>query len=100
MIDKSRRKERKRKKKKVRRQQEGNAWEHHLHHRHETYSVNNPPIMGPNASPNCPRPIFTPMNLACALGGSTSEMMVRAPFDMPDDPTPAMARPTMNIAED
>ena len=26
-------------------------------------------------------------------------MMVRAPFDMPDDPTPAMALPMINMAE-
>jgi hypothetical protein len=40
------------------------------------------------------------MNFACALGGSTAEMIVSAPFEMPEDPTPAMARPTMNMAED
>jgi hypothetical protein len=40
------------------------------------------------------------MNLACSRGGRTAEMMVKAPFDMPEEPAPAMALPTMNMGED
>lgn len=40
------------------------------------------------------------MNLACARGGKTAEIMVIAPFERPEDPKPAMARPTMNMADD
>lgn len=41
-----------------------------------------------------------PMNSACERGGRTAEMMVKEPFEMPVDPIPAMALPTMNIVDD
>jgi hypothetical protein len=41
-----------------------------------------------------------PMNCACARVGKTAAIMVKAPFAMPEVPTPAMALPTMNMDDD
>lgn len=40
------------------------------------------------------------MNCACARGGKTAAMIVKAPFAIPEDPTPAMALPTMSMDDD
>ena len=71
-----------------------------IHHRQETYSVKEPPTIGPNARPNWPSPMFTPRNCACARGGRMAAMIVKAPLAIPEEPTPAMALPTMNMADD
>lgn len=56
--------------------------------------------MGPKASPSWPRPMLTPIAFACARGGNIAEMIVKAPFPMPEAPTPATALPTMNMVDD
>ena len=38
--------------------------------------------------------------MACFLSGRTDEIIVRAPFPMPEDPAPAMALPMINIGEE
>jgi len=43
---------------------------------------------------------LTPMNSACARGGKTAAMIVKAPFEIPEDPIPAMALPTINMVDD
>ena len=62
-----------------------------LHQRHETFWVNAPPRIGPKAIPSWPIPMFMPRNWACFLRGNITEMIVMAPFPIPDDPAPAMA---------
>src|SRR5580700_3767821 len=57
-------------------------------------------MMGPKAIPSWPMPRLMPRNWACFLTGSTAEMMVRAPFPIPDEPAPAMALPTMNMGDE
>lgn len=57
-------------------------------------------MIGPNAIPSWPMPRFMPRNPARFLTGMTAEMIVKAPFPMPDDPAPAMALPTMNIRDE
>jgi len=71
-----------------------------VHQRQERYSVKHPPTIGPNARPNWPSPILRPINLARACIGKIAARMVIAPFPMPEDPAPATARPTINIADD
>lgn len=44
--------------------------------------------------------MLTPRNRACARGGNTAAMMVKAPFEMPEDPAPAIALPAMNMDDD
>lgn len=44
--------------------------------------------------------MLTPINFACARGGKTAAMIVNAPFAIPEEPTPAMALPTMNMDDD
>jgi hypothetical protein len=44
--------------------------------------------------------MFRPMKVACARGGKMAARMVRAPFPMPEEPAPAMARPTISIDDD
>lgn len=57
-------------------------------------------MMGPKAIPSWPMPKLMPRNWACFLAGSIVEIMVRAPFPIPDEPAPAMALPTMNMGEE
>lgn len=59
-----------------------------------------PPMSGPKATPSCPMAIFVAMNKGCRCGGRTAATTVNAPLMMPDAPKPAMARPTINIADD
>jgi hypothetical protein len=44
--------------------------------------------------------MFMPRNLACSCNGKTAEMMVKAPLEIPEQPTPAMALPMMNMDDD
>jgi len=44
--------------------------------------------------------MLMPINFACARGGNTAATIVKAPFPIPDVPTPAMALPTMNMDDD
>jgi hypothetical protein len=62
--------------------------------------VNAPPRIGPKAIPSWPIPMFMPRNWACFLRGNITEMIVMAPFPIPDDPAPAMALPTMNMGDE
>lgn len=71
-----------------------------VHQRQDRYSVKQPPTIGPSARPNWPSPMLRPMNFACACTGKMAARMVIAPFPMPEEPAPAMARPTISIADD
>lgn len=57
-------------------------------------------MMVPKAIPSWPMPRLIPRNWACSLTGSTAEMMVIAPFPIPDEPAPAMALPTINMGDE
>jgi len=57
-------------------------------------------MTGPTARPNWSKPMFTPSTSACARGGRIAAMIVKAPFEMPEDPAPAIALPTMSSADD
>ncbi len=72
----------------------------YVHHRQDTIVVNAPPIIGPVASPSWPIPTFSPMKSASFFVGRMAEKIVTAPFASPAEPIPAIALPTMNMADE
>lgn len=44
--------------------------------------------------------MLTPIAPACALGGKIAEIIVKAPFPIPEAPMPAIVLPMMNMADD
>lgn len=70
------------------------------HQRQVAYSVNAPPMSGPQAIPIWPSDTFRPKICGNLCEGIITDRMVKMPFMRPEAPKPAMARPTISIDDD
>jgi hypothetical protein len=69
------------------------------HHRQLTLSVSAPPMMGARMMPRANMLLARPMNMGRLAGVLTVSTIVKPPLATPEAPTPATARPAMNMLE-
>jgi hypothetical protein len=70
------------------------------HHRHVAWLVNAPPMSGATTVPMEKTETMRPVKSARCSMGVTIAMTDSPPDTTPEPPTPAIARPTMNIVEE